>query len=176
MELLNDFNTSVAKALEEIDPNYMDYPGIVICGTHSPHDVEDMIATIQKVRLTKTPFLGICFGHQLAAIEYARNVLYVKDATSEEFTTRIYIPSKGMEVEALPNGTYLVIKRKDGLKIGLHDGESYWNNYEVVPGFDSIWEKEDNFITCQFHPEYQSSKDKPHPLLVKFIEHAKMAM
>lgn len=86
----------------------------------------------------------------MAAIEYARNVLGIKDATSEEFG----------------EGTFIVKKRKD-LNVGLHDGETYWNNYEV--DLDD-WEKPDNFFTCQFHPEYQSSKENPHPLLVKFLE------
>lgn len=167
MEILNDFNTSVKKALEEIDPKYMDYPGFVICGTHAPHDVEKLIDTIREVRISKTPFLGICAGHQFAAIEYARNVIGDKSATSEEFYQSQYSNSDGRE---------FIVKKLPELKVGLHDGESYWNNYEVKEGFESIWKKEDNFITCQFHPEYQSSKDNPHPLLVKFLEHARMAM
>lgn len=159
MQILNDFSTSVRKALEEIDPNYRDYPGIVVCGTHAPHDVEEMINTIQKARITKTPFLGICFGHQLAAIEYARNVMDIESATSEEF-------GRG----------YPVVKKRSELKVGLHDGESYWNNYEVIPMVENSWKKKENFITCQFHPEYQSTKDAPHPLLVAFLHYAQMAM
>ena len=150
MTILNDFSTSVRKALEEIDPKYESYNGLVICGTHSPHDTEDMILKIEQARKTGRPFLGICFGHQLAAIEYARNVLGIGDATSEEFG----------------KGTF-VVKKRPTLKVGLHDGESYWNNYEVVL---PDWEKPTHFATTQSHPEYQSSKDKPHPTLKKFIE------
>lgn len=160
MQILNDFSTSVRKALEEIDPNYESYPGLVVCGTHSPHDVEAMIEDIRMARENGTPFLGICFGHQLAAIEYARNVLGIADATSEEFGTE---------------GTFVVAKLP-ALKVGLHDGESYWHRYGVHKGLLDEWHKMDNFITCQFHPEYQSSREKPHPLLVQFISNAKMAM
>ena len=162
MKILNDFSTSVRKALEEIDPNYESYPGLVICGTHSPHDIDSLLTEIQTAREQGIPYLGICFGHQLAAIEYARNVLGIADATSEEFG----------------EGTFIVYKL-DKLKVGLHGGnflygkytggESYWNNYEVIAGFEDLWKKSDNFITCQFHPEYQSSKDRPHPLLVQFL-------
>lgn len=153
MEILNDFNTSVRKALEEIDPNYESYNGLVICGTHSPHDVEMMIDKIQIAREVGRPFLGICFGHQLAAIEYARNVMGIKDATSEEFG----------------KGTF-VVKRTGELKVGLHGGETYWNNYEVI-----IETKHPKyFVTAQFHPEYQSSKFSPHPMLVDFIEKCKV--
>ena len=153
MELLNDFTVSVEKALEEINSNWRNYDGLIIAGTHSPHDVEMMIDKIREARETGRPFLGICFGHQLAAIEYARNVLRIKDATSEEFG----------------QGTF-VVKKLPELKVGLKDGESYWNNYEVdLPG----WEKPKNFITVQFHPEYQSSKERPHPILKEFLKCSK---
>ena len=151
MEILNDFNVSVQKALEEIDPNYLEYPGLVVCGTHSPHDVEEMITKITKARLNGIPFLGICFGHQLAAIEWAR-ANGTPDATSEEFG----------------EGTY-VVKKLPNLVVGLKDGESYWHNYEV----DIDWQPTESQFTCQFHPEYQSSKDKPHPLLLEFLTYAK---
>ena len=153
MELLNDFTVSVEKALEEINSNWRNYDGLIIAGTHSPHDVEMMIDKIREARETGRPFLGICFAPQLAAIEYARNVLPIKDATSEEFG----------------QGTF-VVKKLPELKVGLKDGESYWNNYEVdLPG----WEKPKNFITVQFHPEYQSSKQRPHPILKEFLKCSK---
>lgn len=161
MKILNDFSTSVRKALSEIDENYESYPGLVVCGTHSPHDVEEMIEEIWRAREDGMPFLGICFGHQLAAIEYARNVLNKPYATSEEFV-HLHMAKPGY-------ADFIVKGRKDGLKVGLHDGETYWNHYEVVEGFDSLWKKPPHFITCQYHPEYQSSKDKPHPLLVEFL-------
>ena len=119
-----------------------------------------MISKIKQARESGRPFLGICFGHQLAAIEYANNVLKQKDATSEEFIRPDGYPHDGQKI---------VVKRKEGLKVGLHEGQSWWNNYEVIPGFESMWKKADNFITVQYHPEYQSSKNKPHPVLVDFL-------
>src|SRR3990167_1004682 len=95
MEILNDFSTSVIRALSEIDKDWESYDGLVVCGTHSPHDVEMMIDKIRQARESRRPFLGICFGHQLAAIEYARNVLGIKDATSQEF----YTPTMGSAPE-----------------------------------------------------------------------------
>jgi len=154
MEIYNDFNTSVEKALSEIDENWKSYDGLIICGTHNPHDVEALIAKIKEARETGKPALLICAGHQLGAVEYARNVLGVENAMSEEWGIL---------------GQFIVIKRPEGLKVGLYEGESYWNNYEVVESFDSIWEKAPNFITVQYHPEYQSSLDRPHPDLIKFL-------
>ena len=37
-------------------------------------------------RENKIPYLGICLGSQIMVIEYARNVLGIEDASSEEFT------------------------------------------------------------------------------------------
>jgi len=152
MKVLNDFNTSVHKALSEINPKYQSLNGLVVCGTHSPHDVEEMIEEIRIARENRIPALLICFGHQLGAIEYARNVLGIKDATSEEFG----------------KGTF-VVKKRPQLKVGLHEGESWWSNYEVDPAIEKQWIKPENWVSVPFHPEYQSSKDSPHPLLIKFI-------
>lgn len=45
-----------------------------------------MILTARYARENKVPYLGICLGSQIMAIEYARNVIGMKDASSEEFT------------------------------------------------------------------------------------------
>jgi CTP synthase len=44
-----------------------------------------MIIAAQFAREQKIPYLGICLGSQIMAIEFARNVLGLADATSEEF-------------------------------------------------------------------------------------------
>lgn len=165
MQILGDFNTSVERALSEIDPDFRKYPGLVVCGTHTPDNVDYMLEEIKKTRETDLPFLGICFGHQLAAIEYARNVIGDKNATSEELVHRESL--YGM------TATFIVKRNPHGLNVGLIDGESYWNNFHVDSSFEGFWKKPPNFITCQYHPEYQSSKHKPHPLLVKYLEYAK---
>jgi CTP synthase len=46
-----------------------------------------MIEVTKWARERKVPFLGICLGMQVAVIEYARNKLGYKDATSEEIST-----------------------------------------------------------------------------------------
>lgn len=148
MEILGDYTTSLCRALEEIDKDYMSYDALVVAGSHTPTNPEEIIAKIQEYRESNRPVYGECYGHQLCAIEFARNVLGIKDATSEEWGF----------------GTP-VVKKRPGLKVGLHDGESYWNNYEVA----IEWEKPSNIVSAQFHASYQSSKISPHPLLTKFI-------
>src|SRR4030042_3928957 len=72
MLILGDFQTSVKKALDETDNNWENYNGLIVCGTHNPHDVEAMIAKIKHARENNVPFLGICFGFQLMLIEWMR--------------------------------------------------------------------------------------------------------
>lgn len=152
MKLLGDFQTNVRRVFNEIDPSWEQYRGIVICGSHNPTNHEELIFEIKRAREAHTPFLGICYGHQLATIEYARNVLGIKDATSEEFG----------------KGTF-VVKKRSNIKVGWHEGETWWSNYETT----LKWDRPPHFFTTPFHPEYQSYKGNPHPLLVDFLHYAK---
>ena len=68
---------NVAEQLKGID-------GVVVPGGFGNRGIEGMINAIQYVRENKIPFLGICLGMQLSVIEYARNVLGLKDSNSIE--------------------------------------------------------------------------------------------
>lgn len=63
--------------------------GILVPGGFGTRGVEGKIAAIQYAREKKVPFFGICFGMQLAAIEFARNVCGIADATSREFVGEV---------------------------------------------------------------------------------------
>ncbi len=62
-----------------------DCDGILVAGGFGGRGVEGKIQAIQYARENKIPFLGICLGMQLAMVEFARNVLGIKDANSVEF-------------------------------------------------------------------------------------------
>ena len=62
-----------------------DVSGILIPGGFGKRGTEGKIAAISHSRKYKIPFLGICFGMQMAIIEFARNKLNIKKATSSEF-------------------------------------------------------------------------------------------
>ena len=59
--------------------------GILIPGGFGKRGTEGKISAISFARKHKIPFLGICFGMQMAIIEFARNELKIKNATSSEF-------------------------------------------------------------------------------------------
>ncbi|MBQ7743182.1 MAG: CTP synthase [Lachnospiraceae bacterium] len=59
--------------------------GIIVPGGFGYRGVEGMILAAEYARVKKIPYLGICLGMQIAVIEFARNVLGLKDANSAEF-------------------------------------------------------------------------------------------
>lgn len=59
--------------------------GVIVLGGFGDRGVEGKILGAKYCREEKVPMLGICLGMQVAVIEYARNVLGLKDANSEEF-------------------------------------------------------------------------------------------
>jgi CTP synthase len=72
-------------AIDELISSLAAYDAILIPGAFGSEGVEGKIAAIKYARTNSKPFLGICFGMQLAIIEYARNVLGLTAASSTEF-------------------------------------------------------------------------------------------
>lgn len=185
MEILNNFNTSVEKALTEIDPQWRELPGLIVCGSHAPKNTEETILKIQHARITNLPFLGICMGFQLMAIEYARNEAGLLDANTQEVDHKTTVP---------------IICKMPQLRVGMMEAawdshltkESFWHNYEFntnyLRWFKRDWDIEEaegvvtfmklrkNFVGCQFHPEYESRIGKPHLLLKQHLDECKLAM
>ena len=80
--------------------------GILIPGGFGKRGTDGKIEAIKHARKNKIPFLGICYGMQMAIIEFARNSLNLKKATSSEFD------KKGLPIIGLINEW-----TKDGKKI-----------------------------------------------------------
>lgn len=59
--------------------------GVLVPGGFGSRGVDGKITAIKYAREKAIPFFGICYGMQLAAIEFARNVCGIKDATSREW-------------------------------------------------------------------------------------------
>ncbi|MBC7767104.1 CTP synthase [Arenimonas sp.] len=58
--------------------------GLIVPGGFGTTGVDGILKSIEFVRKNKIPYLGICYGMQLAVIEYAQNVLGLKDAHTTE--------------------------------------------------------------------------------------------
>ena len=59
--------------------------GIIVPGGFGSRGFEGKVRAAQYCRTTGTPYLGVCLGFQAQVVEYARNVLDLKDANSSEF-------------------------------------------------------------------------------------------
>ncbi|MDC0328227.1 CTP synthase [Candidatus Pelagibacter sp.] len=73
--------------ISEIKNKLKGVSGILIPGGFGKRGTEGKIEAIKYAREKKIPFFGICFGMQMAIIEFARNKLNIKKATSSEFGT-----------------------------------------------------------------------------------------
>lgn len=71
--------------LKNLQSKVADVDAILVPGGFGTRGVEGKMLAIQYARENKIPYFGICFGMQLAAIEFARNVCGINDATSREF-------------------------------------------------------------------------------------------
>lgn len=84
-----------------------DAKGIIIPGGFGTRGIEGMVLASTYARENSIPLLGICLGMQIEAIEFARNVLNLKDANSIEFNPEVKDP-----IINFLNGQY------DGIDLG----------------------------------------------------------
>ncbi len=68
------------------------FNGIIVPGGYGERGVEGKIKTIEFCRKNKIPYLGLCYGMQLATIEFARNVCGLKDAHTTEINPKTENP------------------------------------------------------------------------------------
>lgn len=68
------------------------YNGVVVPGGFGKRGVEGKIVAIKYAREHRIPYLGLCYGMQLATIEFARNVAKIKNATSTEIDPKTKEP------------------------------------------------------------------------------------
>jgi CTP synthase len=76
----------------EKNPNLVEklnnYHGIVVPGGFGSRGIEGIISAIKFAREIKIPYLGLCYGMQLATVEFARNVAGIKDANTAEINPK----------------------------------------------------------------------------------------
>jgi CTP synthase len=91
--------------------------GVVVPGGFGNRGIEGKIKVAQYCRENKKPYLGLCLGSQIMAIEFARNVLKIKDATSEEFDEEM--KSKNHVIHFIPEQRS--IRKKGGtMRLGAY--------------------------------------------------------
>ena len=91
------------------------FDGVLVPGGFGSRGSEGKIKAIEYARAHNIPFLGICFGFQLAVVEYARS-LGIKDAAS----TELNVQSKNHVIDLMPeqNG---VMEKGGTMRLGAHE-------------------------------------------------------
>lgn len=148
--------------------------GIIVPGGFGSTGVEGKIKAITYCRENNVPFLGLCYGLQLAVVEFARNVCNLEGASSTEINPK----TKHPVIDILPEqrvisekgatmrlGAYKAILKDNTLTRALYNGEEevyerHRHRYEVNPDFHKILE-ENGLIFSGASPDGR---------LVEFIE------
>ncbi len=109
----------------EIKQRLKNVSGLLIPGGFGKRGTEGKISAIKYARENKIPFLGICFGMQMAIIEFARNKLKIKKAGSSELDKKCY-PVIGLINEWDKDGK--IIKGTDKnlggtMRLGLYEAK-----------------------------------------------------
>ncbi len=91
------------------------FDGIIVPQGWGSRGAEGKIKTIEFCRKNKKPYFGLCYGMQMAVIEFARNVLGHKDANSAEVDKT----TKNPVIHIMPNQAELIAKKQYGGTIRL---------------------------------------------------------
>ena len=182
--------------------------GIVIPGGFGSRGTDGMIEAARYARENRIPYLGLCLGMQIMAIEFARHCVEFKDANSSEFDSETPYPI----IDLMPDQRS-VQDMGGSMRLGIYPcrivqgtlaSQAYQENeimerhrhrYEFNNAYRESLEnagllasgispdgtlveiaeiKNHPFMLgVQFHPEFRSRPDRPHPLFRKFIGAAK---
>ncbi|MES2213582.1 MAG: CTP synthase [Patescibacteria group bacterium] len=128
-----------------------DFDGIMVPGGFGESGVEGVIMAIKFARENKIPYLGLCYGMQLAVIEYCRSVLGWHDANTAEINPKashVVIDIMPDQKKLLEDGKYGATMRLGSYPAVLHEGthaqraygtttiaERHRHRYEVSPEY-----------------------------------------
>lgn len=126
---------------EDIEKDGIDdlknYDGLIVPQGWGSRGAEGKIKTIQFCRENKVPYLGLCYGMQMAVIEFSRNVLGLKDANTEEADPN----SANKVIHIMPGQAELIAQKGYGgtIRLGgwpclLVPGTRLQKAYEALKG------------------------------------------
>ena len=110
-----DSESLEGKIMNELKEVFKDVDGILVPQGWGKRGAEGKILAARFARENKIPYLGLCFGMQMATIEYARNVIGFKDANSIEINPDTSYPV----IHIMPNQNQYLEKKQYGGTIRL---------------------------------------------------------
>ena len=91
---------------KNVDEKLNSFDGILVAPGFGERGIEGKIQAINYVRTKKIPFFGICYGMQMAVIEYSRNILNLSDANS----TEVNLKTKNPVIDLMENQKNIINK------------------------------------------------------------------
>lgn len=190
----------IAARLRQVD-------GILVAHGFGARGVEGKLNAIRYARENGVPFYGICYGMQMAVIEFARNVVGLEGAHTEEVDHNTPYPvihllpeqrTIGDKGGTMRLGAYPCRLLPDSLAARLYGDtvvyERHRHRYEVNNEYRAILERHGMvfsgvspdhrlvemvelpehpfFLAGQFHPEFKSRPNRPHPVFVGLVSAA----
>ena len=184
-----------------------DVDAVIVAGGFGARGVEGKIASIRYARENGIPFLGLCYGLQMAVIEMARHLCGLEGANTEEVDPDCAHPV----IHLLPEQQG-VTEKGGSMRLGVYPCrvihgtrahslygtelvyERHRHRYEVNNAYRPALEKAGMvfsgvspdyrlvemievpshpfFMATQFHPEFKSRPNRPHPLFRGLVEAA----
>jgi CTP synthase len=147
--------TAIEEGKTTVEQELKDVHGIVVPGGFGKRGVEGKIACLKYAREHNIPYMGLCYGFQMAVIEFARNVCGLKGAHTTEVDAKTQYPvidilPEQKKIEGL-GGNMRLGGRDVEVKKGTKAYEIYGNvlsvrerfrhRYEVNPEYIPLLEK-----------------------------------
>ena len=158
---------NVAEKLGNLD-------GLVVAPGFGHRGVEGKIIAVRYARENKLPFFGICLGMQMAVIEYARNVLGLKDAHSTEMDVHTPHPVIDLMEEqkkvTAKGGTMRLGSYPCALKEGTLASQIYGGKPEITERHRHRWELNNAYLQQFEHAGLIASGTNPESGLVEIVE------
>jgi CTP synthase len=179
---------------------------ILVPGGFGARGVEGKVLAISAAREKGIPFLGVCYGFQMAAVEFARNVLALPQANTTEVEPGTPDPVVCLLEDQKTLATLGGTMRLGALKVTLTEdsriaqiygrtevSERHRHRYEINPAYLNrfrehglratgrspdgrveVFELVDHpfFFGVQYHPEFLSRPEAPHPLYLELVKAA----
>ncbi len=166
---------------------FSDVDSVLVAGGFGERGVEGKINAIKYARVHKIPFLGICLGMQLSLVEFAQNVLSIKDADSVEFDSKTKNPiiylidafidasgNKQLRTHKSPLGgtlrlgSYECDTKNGSLLQKIYSGkkkikERHRHRYEANPKYREAYEKKGLIVSGESDGLIEVVELKDHP-------------
>ena len=164
-----------SEAIENGNPETLlkNIDGVLVAPGFGERGIEGKIDTVKYVRENNIPFFGICLGMQCAVIEFARNVLKIKDAASAEMNPKTKKPIIDL-MEAQKN----ITEMGGTMRLGAYDC-SITKNSKAFNAYGKTKIKERHRHRYEFNNKYKAQFEKagmiasgvnPDTKLVEIVE------